>query len=109
MANNPILIPAKGKELGKIVIAPQVVNHIVKITVDEQESAVFEDGSGKRSISIKVRDDLINIDLNIKIKYGQNVDKVCQQLQNNIQRNLDLMLDYPHTLVNINVAGFKFN
>lgn len=109
MANEAIVIQPKEEGYGQIVISDRVIHHIVMITVNEARHIFFEDGTGKRSISIRNKNNVMNIEIKVRVQYGQNVDKECQKLQSNLQRNLELMIDYKHPVINISVVGFKFN
>lgn len=109
MSNDYVLIQAQDDGLGQIAVSNNVINHIVMITVSESKFVFFDDGSTKKSLSIKNTGSQLNIDLKVRIQYGKDVDRVCKKLQEELQRNIELMVDYKSTEVNINVVGFKFN
>lgn len=109
MSNEYVLIQAKDDGLGQIAVSNSVVNHIVAITVSESEFVFFDDGSLKKSLSVNTSTDRLKIDIKVRIKYGKDVDRVCKKLQEDLQRNLELMVDHHASEININVVGFKFN
>jgi uncharacterized alkaline shock family protein YloU len=45
----------------------------------------------------------------VKIKYGSNVSKVCEDLQQKIFQAVLQMTDLKCNLIDIKVAGFAFN
>ena len=106
MSNENVLIQGENVGLGQIVIANSVVHHIVMIAVDESEY-VFLDEPVKKSLSIKNAGGHLNIDLKVRIQYGKDVERTCAKLQEDLQRNIELMIDYADTIINITVVGFK--
>lgn len=109
MSNEYVLIQAKGDGLGQIAVSNNVINHIVMITVNESKYVFFDDGNVKKSLSIKNTGTSLVVDLKVRVQYGKDVDRVCKKLQEELQRSIELMVDYKSTEVNLNVVGFKFN
>lgn len=107
MSNEYVLIQAQGDGHGQIAVSGNVINHIVEITMDENEFIYFDD-SLKKSLSVKNTDEGLYIDIKVRIQYGQNVDKICKKLQEELQRTIELMVEYKDTIININVVGFRF-
>lgn len=103
------IVNPKGESLGKIVISDTVLQHIVVVAIQDLKHVFFEDGSGKKSISLnKVNKNLV-VDVKIKVQYGQNVEKTCEKVQESLTQTLDLMVDCPNPIINVTVTGFKFN
>lgn len=109
MSNEYVLIQAQGDGLGQIAVSNSVINHIVAITVEESEFIFFDDGNIKKSMSLSTTNNHLNLNLKVRVKYGKDVDRVCKKLQEDLQTNLELMVDYKATEINLNVVGFKFN
>ena len=109
MANEYVLIQAQDDGLGQIAVSNNVINHIAMITVNESKFVFFDDGAAKKSLVIKNTGKQLNIDLKVRIQYGKDVDRVCKKLQEELQQNIEMMVDYKSTEININVVGFKFN
>ncbi|AZK44310.1 Asp23/Gls24 family envelope stress response protein [Erysipelothrix piscisicarius] len=109
MSNEYVLIQNEKTGFGQIAISNNVINHIVQITVNENDAIFFEDGSGKKSLIVSNENGHVNVDLKVRVKYGKDVERVCRALQNDLQRNIELMVDFSNTSININVVGFKFN
>ena len=109
MSNEYVLIQAQGDGLGQIAVSNSVINHIVAITVNESEFIFFDDGNIKKSLSVKTTQNHLSIDVKVRIKYGKDVDRICKKLQEDLQRNLELMVDHQANEINLSVVGFKFN
>ena len=107
MSNEYVLIQAQGDGFGQIAVSNNVINHIVEITVGENEFIYFDE-SVKKSLNVKNKDEGLFIDIKVRIQYGQNVDKICKKLQEELQRSLELMVEYRNSIINIHVAGFRF-
>ena len=106
MSNEYVLIQAQGDGFGQIAVSNNVINHIVEITMDENEFIYFDE-SVKKSLNVTNKEGLF-IDLKVRIQYGQNVDKICKKLQEDLQRSIELMVEYKNSVINLNVVGFRF-
>lgn len=109
MANEYVLIQDQTEGLGQIAVSNNVINHIVQISVQENEYVFFEDNVGKKSLNVKNDGSHVDIDLRVKVKYGKDVERVCRNFQNELQRNIELMVELTNITININVVGFIFN
>ena len=109
MSNEYVLIQAKGDGLGQIAVSNNVINHIVEITVKESEFIYFDDGSLKKSLAVNIDENNLKVDLKVRVQYGKDVDRTCKILQEELQRNIELMVDYKSTEINLSVVGFRFN
>ena len=107
MSNEYVRIQSQGDGLGQIAVSSNVINHIVDITMGENEFIFFDD-SVKKSLSVTTKEDGLFIDIKVRIQYGQNVDKICKKLQEELQRSIELMVEYKKSIINLNVVGFKF-
>ena len=106
MTNEYVLIQDKNIGLGQIAVARSVVDHIVSITVYEDENVFL---AHKKAVVIEDKGDHLSVYLEVKVQYGQDVERACQTLQEKLQTSLELMIDYKDTEINISVVGFKFN
>ncbi|QIK70059.1 Asp23/Gls24 family envelope stress response protein [Erysipelothrix sp. HDW6C] len=109
MTNEYVLIQNKADGFGQIAVSNNVFNHIVAITVNENKNIFFEDGTGKKSLSVSNANGHVNIDLKVRIQYGKDVERVVKALQDELRRNIEMMVDFKNTTINVNVVGFKFN
>ncbi len=109
MANEYVLIQEKNDGFGQIAVSNNVFNHIVAITVAENKHIFFEDGTGKKSLSVSNANGHVNIDVKVRVQYGQDVERVVRALQDELRRNIEMMVDFSSVTINVNVVGFKFN
>lgn len=107
MSNEYVRIQSQGDGLGQIAVSNNVINHIVEITMGENDFIFFDD-SVKKSLTVSSKEDGLFIDIKVRIQYGQNVDKICKKLQEELQRSIELMVEYKNTTVNLHVVGFRF-
>lgn len=106
MTNEYILIQEKTEGMGQIAVNRSVVEHIVTQTVREDKHIFL---AHKKAVNIENLNGHIEINIEVRVQYGQNVDKSCQMLQETLQQNLELMIDYKETTINLSVIGFRFN
>lgn len=106
MSSDYVLIQEKNQGMGQIAIAQSVIEHIVGLTIRE-DANIFVDS--KKAIDIENDEGNLSVHLELRVQYGQDVDEVCLDFQEQLQRNLDLMIDYKDTEINIAVVGFKFD
>ncbi|CAM3574120.1 Asp23/Gls24 family envelope stress response protein [Erysipelothrix urinaevulpis] len=106
MTNEYVLIQDKDLGLGQIAVARSVVDHIVSITVHEDKNIFL---AHKKAVRIEENKNVLSVFLEVRVQYGQDVEKVCHQLQDRLQTSLELMIDKKNAEVNIAVVGFKFN
>ena len=52
---------------------------------------------------------MLNVHVEVKIKYGQNVSDVCERLQKKIYQSIQQMTDLKCNLIDIKVVGFAFS
>src|SRR5690625_7716986 len=96
-----ILNVSENTELGKIEIAPEVIEVITGIAASEVEGISEMRGSfasdvverfGKKShgkgVKVELTEDGIAIDLYVVIKFGVSIPKVAEMLQTNIRQSL---------------------
>ncbi|CAM4223955.1 Asp23/Gls24 family envelope stress response protein [Erysipelothrix inopinata] len=109
MANEYVLIQPQSEGLGQIAVSINVINHIAAITVNESKYVFFEDGTGKKSLSVTSENGHAKVDLKVRVQYGRDVERVCRGLQDELHRSIATMVDFDDVDINISVVGFKFN
>ena len=109
MANEYVLIQNKDEGLGQIAVSNNVFNHIVVITVSENKHVFFEDGTGKKSLTVNNANGHVTIDLKVRVQYGQEVERAIKALQAELQRSIEMMVDFDDVTINVHIVGFKFN
>src|SRR5690625_3849950 len=106
--------------LGKVEIAPEVIEIIAGIAASEVEGISSMRGSfasdvverfGKKSHSKGVKVELTNqdiiIDLFVVIDFGVSIPKVAEKLQTNIRQTLKNMIALDVSEINVHVVGIQ--
>ncbi|NCU16781.1 Asp23/Gls24 family envelope stress response protein [Pallidibacillus pasinlerensis] len=108
-------------ELGKIEIAPEVIEVIAGIAASEIEGVAtmrgnFAAGVAERfgrknhgkGIRVDLSDNQIKIDVYCVLNYGVSIPKVAQQIQDNIRQALLNMTGLETDEVNIHIVNVNF-
>lgn len=106
--------------LGKVEIAPEVIEVITGIAASEVEGVSSMRGSfasdvvekfGKKSHSKGVKVELTNheiiIDLYVVVNFGVSIPKVAEKLQTNIRQTLKNMIALDASEINVHVVGIQ--
>ena len=110
MAQEYVLIQPDHAHLGQIALTKEVFEMIARIACEEEDGVAGLDvGPLKSPVLCKIQDNLLNVHVEVKIKYGSNVSKVCEDLQQKIFQAVLQMTDLKCNLIDIKVAGFAFN
>jgi|SRR5690554_1299175 len=107
MANEYIQLK-QNEELGIIAITKHAFELIATFTVDEDEDASLVISKFTKPVGVKISNNKLFISVDVNIKYGKNVNRVVDRLQEKIVKTIKDMTDYQSTNVDINVAGFVF-
>jgi uncharacterized alkaline shock family protein YloU len=103
------MIKISDNENGIIILKKDVFTSIASIAVQEETGIQVESGTFKKFITCKVDDDKVRISVDIKIRYGQNVQKTCKSVQNRIFKAIEDMTEVKCDMIDVNVIGFNFN
>jgi len=109
--------------LGKIKIAPQVIEVITKLSALEVSgvadlSGGFTDeivdflGRGKGSakgIKVEIGEKETAIDISVVIKYGYNIPELALSIQENVKYAVETMTALDVKEVNVHINGIKFD
>lgn len=95
---------------GVIALSTSAFQTISKIVVDEEENIKLAESSTpfKYPLVCKIVDDKLVLVLNVKIKYGANVNNECSKLQGKIFENIEHMTGFKPDQIDICVSGFMF-
>ncbi|PLT29150.1 Asp23/Gls24 family envelope stress response protein [Peribacillus deserti] len=109
------------KGLGKVEIAPEVIEVIAGIAAHEVEGVANMRGNfasgvveklGKKNHGKGVRVDLsedgIKLDIYCTMKFGVSIPKVAQEVQDNIRQALINMTALEPDEVNVHIVGIQF-
>jgi uncharacterized alkaline shock family protein YloU len=107
--------------LGKVEIAPEVIEVIASIAASEVEGVTQMRGSfaagvverlGKKNhgkgVKVELVEEGIKVDVYCVMKFGVSIPVVAQKIQDNIRQALLNMTALDATEVNIHVVGIQF-
>src|SRR3954465_2365732 len=119
--NNILEMSAGSNNLGKIEIAPEVIEVIAGIAASEVEGVAqmrgnFASGGverlGKKNhgkgVKVELLDEGIKVDVYCVIKFGVSIPTVAGKIQDNIRQALLNMTALEAEAVNIHVVGISF-
>lgn len=120
MSEKSLLHVSDDSELGKIEIAPEVIETIAGLAASEVEGVASMRGnfasdvverfgkvSHSKGVKVEITDTRIQIDMYLVIQHGVSIPKVAQQLQTNIRQSLKNMTSLEVDEVNVHVVGIQ--
>lgn len=122
MSENNVLEMNQGNnELGKVEIAPEVIEVIAGIAASEVEGVSQMRGNfatgvverlGKKNhgkgVKVELLEDGIKVDVYCTMKFGVSIPNVAQKIQDNIRQALLNMTALEASEINIHVVGIQF-
>jgi uncharacterized alkaline shock family protein YloU len=110
MANEYILLKQNGsKPVGQIALTKEAFEMITRFTVEDDEALVLDHSPLKKAIVCKIGQNKLNISVDVRVRYGKNVNQIVETLQTRIANNVFTMTDYRCSRIDVNVVGFVFN
>lgn len=106
MALDYIILKDK-TENGMIAINKSVFESIAEISMQDIEDIKTSINPFNKPIQIKIEDNKLVIAVDVKVRYGANVNATCEKVQNKIYENIAYMTDFKPNEVTVNVAGFE--
>ena len=119
--NNILEMNPSGNGLGKVEIAPEVIEIIAGIAASEVEGVAQMRGNfasgvverfGKKihgkGVKVELLDEGIRIDVYCVMKFGVSIPNVAQGIQDNIRQALLNMTALETEEINIHVVGIQF-
>ena len=92
---------------GRIVINKSVFQAIAEITLQDIENISQEAGKfSKKPVVIRVDDNRLRIETDIRVKYGASVNSTCGLVQSKIYENIAFMTGFKPSEIKVNVIGF---
>lgn len=120
MAEQSLLHVSDDTGLGKVEIAPEVIEVITGIAASEVEDVYSMRGNfasgvverfGKKShskgVKVELTDTGISIDLFVVLNFGVSIPQVAQKLQTNVRQTLKNMTALEIAEVNVHVVGVQ--
>lgn len=122
MSENNILEMSKGQSgLGKVEIAPEVIEVIAGIAAAEVEGVAQMRGNfatgvverlGKKNhgkgVKVELTEDGIKVDVYCLMKFGVSIPTVASKVQDNIRQALLNMTALEAEEVNVHIVGIQF-
>jgi uncharacterized alkaline shock family protein YloU len=122
MSEQPLLNVSDDTGLGKVEIAPEVIEVITGIAATEVDGLFAMRGNfasgvverfGKKALSkgvkVELTDSGILIDLYVVLNFGVSIPKVAEALQSNIRQTLKNMTALEIDEINIHVVGIQMD
>lgn len=122
MSEQPLLNVSSNPGLGKVEIAPEVIEVITGIAASEVEEVSSMRGNfatgvaerlGKKShskgVKVEIGNNGITIDLYVVLNYGVTIPDIAQKLQTNIRQSLKSMTSLDIEEINIHVVGIQMD
>ena len=89
---------------GLIAISKESLERIAEITALESEDIVVDK---KRFATCKINEGKLVINIDVKLKYGANVNAVVSTLQQKIHKNILNMTGQNAEIVNVKITSFE--
>lgn len=98
----------KNEENGMIAINKSVFESIANISIDDIENVVaIKQGRFNKPVTVKIEKGQLYVSVDVKVKYGANVNATAELLQNKIYENILFMTGFKASDVAVNVEGFE--
>ena len=122
MSEQPLLNVSEDTSLGKVEIAPEVIEVIAGIAAAEVDGLFAMRGNfasgvvekfGKKShskgVKVELTDNGVLIDLFVVLNFGVSIPEVAQNLQSNIRQTLKNMTALEIDEINVHVVGIQMD
>jgi uncharacterized alkaline shock family protein YloU len=122
MSEQPLLNVSDDDSLGRVEIAPEVIEVIAGIAAAEVDGlyamrGTFASGVAERlgkqthnkGVRVELTDDGITIDVYCILNYGSSIPKVAENLQSTIRQSLKTMTQLDIAEINIHVVGINMD
>jgi len=99
------------KNNGKIGISPSVFEEITRLICLEIDGVDFSMDKNylfrKQDITCSFKGYGCHITINLRVKYGYNVEKVCNEVRDRVTQSLQYMTEVTPTKIDIFIADVK--
>ncbi|WP_405101258.1 Asp23/Gls24 family envelope stress response protein [Oceanobacillus sp. FSL H7-0719] len=122
MSEQPLLNVSDDASLGRVEIAPEVIEIIAGIAAAEVEGLYamrgnFASGVAERlgkqthnkGVKVELTDTGITIDVYCILNFGSSIPQVAQKLQTNIRQTLKNMTQLEISEINVHVVGINMD
>ncbi|NLY62503.1 MAG: Asp23/Gls24 family envelope stress response protein [Erysipelothrix sp.] len=110
MSSNYIEILNNSEINGKVSIEKSVIGDIAKYSVEESKYVSFSHKliQQNKGISVTYEDEVLTINLEVEVKFGNHVVGVIENLQQKIYQAITTSTGIEDVCVNVWVIGFTF-
>ncbi|MDL2319493.1 Asp23/Gls24 family envelope stress response protein, partial [Eubacteriales bacterium OttesenSCG-928-A19] len=117
--NLPVNLDAE-REVGTITYANEVIAIIAGMAMNEVEGVIVPQASSggiadlfgrkpaTRGVKVEVGTEESSVDLVLNVEYGQPIQKVCTEVQENVRKAIETMTGLHVIRVDIHVVGISF-
>lgn len=116
--NLPVNLDAE-REVGTITYANEVIAIIAGMAMNEVEGVIIPPSSSgiadlfgrkpaARGVKVEVGTEESSVDLVLTVEYGQPIQKVCTEVQENVRKAIETMTGLHVIRVDVHVAGISF-
>ena len=115
MAHNEYYQYEQGTVNGNIAMSVKVFDDITKKTVEEMKNVSLDTSKGiqipgtKAVVSCSIKENVVYINIHVRLKYGVNVAKETKQIQENIATAIKEMTGVSVNHINVEVDGIDFD
>lgn len=107
MAQDYIVVDKKSDQ-GMIAVNKSVFESIAEISISDIDNALpVKSTRFNNPVSIKIDHGSLMITVDIRVKYGANVNATAELLQNKIYENILFMTGFKADDITVNVEGFE--
>lgn len=109
MAMEYLIIPENRQNLGLIALSKHVLESITCYAIEEENGwYVGPKNAFRQPVVCKVTDNKLEVSVDVRLKYGLNINTSCEAIQNKIYQIIQQMTDIKCDNIKINVVGFVF-
>ncbi len=101
----------RGKSEGKVTYNAGIVKGIVVLAVSDVQGVALEKSNkdNLNLVKLNFNDDVVSIDVTVKVLYGYNVPDVAFNIQQSIKNSLESMSKYKVDSVDVHISGVVFS
>ena len=103
------ILLAKDHEFGQVFIQHSVFKAITQSVVEDSKNIQLFKQISKESIISTILEEDLSISIQIKVMYGQNVQKIVYDLQKQVSETIAFMTGIECKKIDVEVLGFYFD
>jgi uncharacterized alkaline shock family protein YloU len=107
MANEYVVLK-QNEDLGLIAITKNAFELITIFAIDDDDDVSLVTSTFSKPVVVTISNNKLLIKADVHVKYGKNVNRVSEKIQDKIATTIKNMTDYQSASVDVNVVGFVF-